>query len=270
MKLPTKPQEPNISPTAYKWLIMSGSGGGKSSFLASIKDILISDPDNGCLALPGYVIQVRNWTDCKELLKELQKADLSIYSWIGLDLLNVSYEFCYNHECKRMGVAYPSDLEGGKGRGKGWAMITKEFIGWVRDMGNIGLPIIATCHVNFIAQEVKKREFNKAVPSFPGGSATSAYQKIKEAFDIVGYLTFDLPPATSDEKDMRKIIAPNAELIDLPPHQVVPTTETRVIHFQPSQYWDAQDSSHQLPPKVVLPKDWREDWSTILDNWGKV
>ena len=40
---------------------MGGSGMGKSSLLASIPNILIVDPDNGCAALPGYVVQVRNW-----------------------------------------------------------------------------------------------------------------------------------------------------------------------------------------------------------------
>src|SRR4030042_5364005 len=105
MKLPTTPQEPNLSPEAFKWLIMAESGMGKSSLLASIPDILITDPDSGCQALPGYVIQVRNWMDCKDLLKTLQQGDnLKLYKWIGIDLLNVIYEFCYNHECKRMGV----------------------------------------------------------------------------------------------------------------------------------------------------------------------
>ena len=243
---------------------------GKSSLLASIPNILIVDPDNGCAALPGYVVQVRNWLDCKDLLKTLQKEDLSMYSWIGLDLLNVMYEFCYNSELKRLGIAYPSDLEGGKARGKGWAMITKEFISWLRDMGNLGLPLISTCHVNMVQLEVKKREFNKAIPSFPGGSATSTFQKVKEAFDIVGYLTFDVTiPPGGEEKDLRKVLPPDAHTIELSKHQTPELTTIRVIHFQPSQYWDAQDTSRQLPAKVTLPEDWKEDWKTILNSWGK-
>ncbi len=272
MILPTTPQEPNLTPTAFKWLIMSGSGMGKSSFLASMPNILIIDPDNGCQALPGYVLQVRDWADCKELLKELRKPNiLNTYSWLGLDLLNVMYEFCYIHECKRLGVVYPSDLEGGKARGKGWAIITKEFIGWLRDMGNLGLPLIGSCHVNMVEVMVKARTFNKAVVSFPGGSATSTFQKIKEAFDVVGYLTFDIKVLPA-EKDLRKVLAPDAELIGLAPQQMPDISEVsdvRVIHFQPSQYWDAQDSSRQLPAKIVLPSDWSQDWATILSLWGK-
>ena len=166
-----------------------------------------------------------------------------------------------------MGVAYPSDLDGGKGHGKGWAIITKEFISWLRDMGNLGLPLIATCHINMVEVEIKARKFSKATPSFPGSGATSTYRKIKEAFDIVGYLTVDLTPSNT-EKDLRKVVAPDAKLIGLSEHQTIETSDTRVIHFQPSQYWDAQDTSRQLPAKIILSKEWSEDWSLILKEWG--
>lgn len=269
MKLPTEPQLPNISPTAFKWLIMAESGMGKSSFLASIPNILITDPDSGCQALPGYVVQVRNWLECKDLLKTLQTGDnLKPYSWIGIDLLNVIYEFCYTHECKRMGIVYPSDLDGGKGHGKGWAIITKEFITWLRDMGNLGLPLMGTCHINMVEVEIKARKFSKATPSFPGSGATSTYRKIREAFDIVGYLTVDLTtPTPSTEKDLRKTVSPDAQLIGLSSQQTPETSSVRVIHFQPSQYWDAQDTSRQLPAKVILSDQWEEDWSLIQKAW---
>lgn len=281
MKLPTSPQEPNLSPTAFKWLIMAESGMGKSSLFAALylwltqqgqKPNLIIDPDNGCAALPGFISQVRNWLDCKELLKELQKQNtVGLFSWISIDLLNVIYEFCYSHECKRMGVIYPSDLDGGKGHGKGWAIITKEFIGWLRDMGNLGLPLIASCHINMIEVEIKSRKFYKATPSFVGSGATSTYRKIREAFDIVGYLTFDTDmQKVEQQKDLRKVVDPSASLIGLSDKQMPEVSNTRVIYFQPSQYWDAQDTSRQLPTKVVLSEDWKDDWSTILKAWGKV
>ena len=277
MILPTTPQEPNISPEAFKWLIMGESGMGKSSFLAALYlwllqhgylPNLIIDPDNGCAALPGYIIQVRNWSDCKELLKLLQKEDATkLYSWISIDLLNVLYEFCYNHECKRMGVVYPSDLDGGKGHGKGWAIITKEFIGWLRDMGNLGLPLIGTCHVKTRSFKLKGREFDNITPAFQGKEPSSTYQKFKEAFDIIGYLTFDAE--TPEAIELIKELSPDAKLIGLAAHQTPALSTTRVIHFQPSQYWDAQDTSRQLPAKVILSKYWSEDWSAILEAWGK-
>jgi hypothetical protein len=278
MILPTIPKEPDLRPESFKWLIMGGSGMGKSSILASIPNILIIDPDKGCAALPGYIVDVKSWQDCINVLKQLQsEKDLSRYSWLGLDLANVMYEFCYNFMCSKLNMDYPSDLEGGKARGKGWAMITKEYISWLRAMGNLGLPIIATCHVNMVEIKVKSRSFNRAVVSFPGGSATSTFQKVKESFDIVGYLTFDVKvPVGGDDAgdkvklDVRRLVASDTTLIDLPPQQMVEAVDTRVIHFQPSQYWDAQDTSRQLLAKVVLPEDWSQDWSCILEVWGSL
>ena len=271
MILPITPKLPDLRPESFKWLIMGGSGMGKSSLFASIPKILVIDPDNGMAALPldFEPLQVRNWTDCLSVLKLLKQAkpeELLRYSWIGLDLANVMYEFAYNHECSRMGVSYPSDLEGGKARGKGWAIITKTYISWLRELGTLGLPLIATCHVNLVEVSVKNRTFQRAIPGFPGGSATSVFQRVKESFDIVGYLTFDLVP-TDAEKDQRKVLAGNVTLVDVPKHQQIEATNTRVIHFQPSQYWDAQDTSRQLPEKVILPTEWEQDWSTIQQAW---
>ena len=118
MILPTTPKEMDLRPESFKWLYMAGSGMGKSSLLASIPNILIVDPDRGCAALPGYVSDVKNWTDCLSLLKELQKGNLERYSWLGIDLLNVIYEFCYEYNCSKLGIQYPSDMEGGKEIGR--------------------------------------------------------------------------------------------------------------------------------------------------------
>jgi hypothetical protein len=265
--LPTTPKLPDLRPESFKWLFMGDGGMGKSSILASIPKILVIDPDNGTAALPfDYEpIQVRSWTDCTSLAKQIKSAketDLSVYSWIGLDLLNVTYEFCFNYMCKKLGIDYPPE-----DFGKTWSMITKEFVNWVRDMGS-RLPVIATCHMDFKDITIKGRTFSRAIPSFPGSKATSAFKKVKQYFDIVGYITFDLTvPRESEVKDQRQVVAGDTKLINLPPQQQVEATDTRVIHFQPSQYWDAQDTSRQLPEKVVLPEDWESDWKEIQNAW---
>ena len=117
MQLPTSLKQPDIRPESYKFQIMGGSGMGKSSFLASMglwlrenkqPDILIVDPDKGCAALPGYIVDVANWHDCISLLKELklQKNLSEKYSWIGLDILNVTYDFCYDFMLKKLSLDY--------------------------------------------------------------------------------------------------------------------------------------------------------------------
>lgn len=265
MILPTTPQEPNLKPEAFKWLFMAQQGMGKSSLMASIPGIIILDPDGGCRALPGFILDVKNWSDCLEAKRLLSKPEaIANYSWIGIDLLNLYYDYCSDYICKQLGIKHPSDSD----HGKAWSQVTQEFARWIRDMGNLGLPLVATCHINTTEITIKSRKFNRYIPAFVGGGARSAYQRVLENFDIIGFITFDVKEV-EPTKDVRKAVDPDIHTVNLSPQQATEFTETRVIHFQPSQYWEAEDTSRQLPPKVVLPEDWKEDWSTILTAWNK-
>jgi hypothetical protein len=266
MILPTIPKEPDLRPESFKWLFMAQQGMGKSSLLASVPNILIVDPDKGCRALPGYVADVTNWQDCLELVRLLKKDKATErYSWIGIDLLNIIYDYCSEYICTQLGIKHPSDSD----HGKAWSRITQDFAHWIRDMGNLGLPIMATCHVNTTEITVKGRKFTRYIPAFVGGGARSAYQRVLENFDIIGYLAFDIT-VESPVKDIRQAADPNIHLINVGPAQKIEPTDTRVIHFQPSQYWEGEDTSRQLPAKVVLPEDWSQDWSCILEVWGSL
>ncbi len=264
MILPTTPQEPNLVPQAFNWLVLSASDGlGKSSFLASIPRLLIADPDYSCKALPMEYepVNLNNWRDCLELLRLLKAQGHEkleeTYSGLGIDNLNIFHDLLFEDFVKR--EKHPGDAND---MGKTWNKLTKEYVYWLRDLRR-AMPglFIATAHSNIIEIKIKNTPYNRYVPAIPGGGPRGAYRQTMEGFDIVGFMTRETESAIAPPKDMR------TDTLALQASQS--SREQLVIHFQPSQYWEAKDNSRQLPAKVVMPTDWREDWNTILNLWGK-
>lgn len=260
MILPTTPQEPNLTPTAFNWLFYGAMDGiGKSSLLASVPRLLICDPDYSCKALPtDYApINLNNWRDCLDLLRTL-KAETheklsTTYSGLGLDNINIFHDLLFEDFVKR--EKHPGDAND---MGKTWNKLTKEYVYWLRDMRRVvpGL-FIATSHNNMIEIKIKHAPFNRYVPAIPGGGPRGAYRQTMESFDIIGFMAKETEVEIAPPKDTRADTT------------VLQSKEQVVIHFQPSQYWEAKDNSRQLPAKLVLPSDWSQDWNTILARWGK-
>ncbi len=259
MILPTTPQEPNLTPTAFNWLFDGAIDGiGKSSLLASVPKLLIIDPDKSCKALPGIIQDVANWRDCLELLRTLKSMKTEElaedYSGLGLDNINIFHDLLFEDFVKR--EKHPGDAND---MGKTWNKLTKEYVYWLRDMRR-AMPglFLATSHCNIIEIKIKNTPFNRYVPAIPGGGPRGAYRQTMESFDIIGFMT-------KEAKVEVTLVPPKDVRADT---TTIQTKEEIVIHFQPSQYWEAKDNSRQLPAKVALSSDWSQDWATILKMWG--
>ena len=265
MILPISPRLSILDPEGFKWLIMSEQGVVKSCFLMSIQKyldsqnkpgILILDPESNA-ALSGFIIPITKWNDDLEVLKSLQKPNSPVYSWIGIDNINMHFSMCFNAQLKKMGIDYPPE-----DFGKTDSIITNHFVTWLRGIINLGIPVIATSHVTTTEVRIRGNPFNRFIPALRGSSGMSSYKQIMQSFDIVGFATFETKSVEAP-KDLRKDLP--ASVLAKDPEKA----EVRVIHFQPSQYWDAQVPLNLLPAKVTLPSNWEEDWITILENWRK-
>jgi hypothetical protein len=262
MKLPEVPQEPNLSPTASNWLFPGAIDGiGKSSLLASVRDaenrsLLIADPDGSCKALPGYIVDLPNWRECVEFLRILVRDKPTIYAGVGVDNINIFHDHLFLDFSKREG--HPGDKND---MGKTWNKLTREWTTWLRDLHQaLGGLFIATCHTNIIEIKVKGAPFSKYVPAMPGGGPRGTYRQTMEMFDIIGFMTKE------PQVEGKELAPPKDARADTTTLQ---TKDVIVVHFSPSVYWEAKDNSHQLPAKITLPSDWREDWNTIISHWSK-
>jgi hypothetical protein len=250
--------------TAYPWLVMGDPGIGKSGLLASIPDYLLVDPELGLQGYPGLKVQLNDWADHLALRDQLVRSKGAGFKGLALDSLNVSYDHASKHVTDELRIKHPSDLA----HGTGWTRVTTEFINWLRSMKMLGLPIIATCHTSIVEVNVRNVKYNKWVPAFVGGSPGSTFAHIQKIFDIVGFMTLEEVIAPPTKKTISKSGGVTTTVDIRTDTTDLLMKETRVIHFAPSTYWTAQDTSGQLPDKVFLTDDWRQDWPLIQAAWG--
>lgn len=274
MKLPLIERPGQTSPEAFPWLIVGPEGVGKTSLLASQqlwlkenghKPAFLLDPMVGARAHSVVGLELGSWAEhlefCTELELAVKRGDTP-YSWLQLDLLNVSYDWCYDKVLQEMKLRAPAES---RDMGSTWNIITRTFVRWFRRLAATGIPIIATVHANYV--EFKKKggvSHHRAIPFFVGGGGTSTYSHMMKSFDIIGFMTneaFEIPISTmqthstiSKAVDVRKDAAVTRE------------EDRRVMHFYLSDEWIAKPGRF-MPEKVLLPTDWRKDWHAVVEAW---
>lgn len=276
MKLPTEERPGITSPEAVPWLIVGPEGVGKTSLLVSqqiwlksqnLKPALLLDPLAGARAHTVVGVELTSWNDHLEVARELElavKKGEKPYTWIQADLLNVSYDYCYDAILSQYNLKAPAES---KDMGSTWNIITREFVRWVRRLLATGIPLIGTAHVNFV--EFKKKggvSHHRAIPFFVGGGGTSTYSFMMKVFDVIGFMsneTFSIPISTMQTKSSI------TKSVDLRRDSDMLTEEDRrVIHFYLSDEWIAKPGRF-LPEKVLLPQDWRKDWGEVMNAWNE-
>lgn len=249
--LPTEPRVPVDELSKYKLLIHSLSGVGKSSFVASIPGAVIVDTEKGLLAHSGYIVDVKDWTSFIQFVDELLQRKHQ-FETVVIDTLDGAYGLCWSYILKALKVQYPSEAA----HGIGWDRITSEFINQIYRIQLGGFGIVATAHTMVGTVRIKGVEYSKFQPAFIGGSARSAYQRIIDLFDLIGYLHMEgqVKPPTG------------GKVSELPTGQFI-ETEARILDFAASQFWVSKDRSGRLE-SVKLTKDWREDWDCLRKAWS--
>ena len=61
--LPTKPDEPDISMTGFRWLIYGDPKSGKTSLAAQFPNHFIIQADDGCKGMRVSGLRVKSWDD---------------------------------------------------------------------------------------------------------------------------------------------------------------------------------------------------------------
>lgn len=264
--LPSEPVPAVLDLTGNNILIMGDYGIGKSGLLAST-GYLLGDPEDKLRAYPDlYRVSLRSWQDHKDFALEVSKRPKGTFKGIGLDSLNISYDqalmWCMehikfagarlNHPSENPQLAYPR--------------ITHEFITWLRSVTFLGYHIVATCHTNVVEIRDKRGNlYNRWVPAFTGGSATSTYSSVLKIFPIVGFMALDeIMVRPSTRTVMGKSVADartDASRID-------ETEQRRVIHFKQDPNWLANNKFSGFPDRVVFTNRWQDDWSIMQEAWG--
>lgn len=263
--LPTEELPAISNITAGNILIYGDYGIGKSGLLASTK-YLIANPEaeNKIRQYPCLSIQLNSWQDHLDFTKALGAAEEGQYPGIGLDSLNISYDYCLAYVMSKVRfngtlLTHPSENPT-----MCYPRITMEFIAWLRELTILGYHVIATAHSNISEVKVGGYSYNCFVPAFTGASPTSTYSGVLKVFSTVGYMRME--EAEEKPPTIKKL---GKDAVDIRGDASRIGSEARVIHFKASKYWLANNKREAFPDKVKLPENWADDWKVLQESWGK-
>jgi hypothetical protein len=239
----------------YKILIHSLSGVGKTCFLRSIQEVtegIILDAERGTLAHTGRIIRLENWDHFVKVVDALVKRNHP-YQVVSIDTVDALYNMAWNHTLNVLSITHPVEAS----HGRGYDRITSTLFSQLNKLQLSGLGLVCAAHTMTNIIKIRNIEYTNYAPSLVGGSPRSAYQRIQDFFDIIGFLHME--SMVKPEKDVRTHAAASQ----------ITEVESRVLEFQPSKFWVTKNRvSGRFKEPIVLPNDWKQDWEIVSDVWN--
>jgi AAA domain len=191
--LPQPRKQQGIDPTRLKYLIMASPKWGKTTFFTGIEDTLLLAFEEGYGFVNCSVICINAWdqkmldrgageddetgivyTSAMEAIEALEA--YNPYKFIIIDTVDQAVKMCADYECKRAGLAHPSD---GGDYGKGWDLYqTNPFRRFYNRLVKLGVGVACITHVK---EDWKKNKFGveefRRETSLPAGIQRFIHQQ---------------------------------------------------------------------------------------------
>ena len=221
--LPTKPRPKNLDLADYIVLIYGRAGIGKTTAMASWPGTLFFSAERISKALEVYDYNWENggitsWRVLTQGVKDLKGSDR--FGTVAIDTVDVAYQYCLEHVCKRKGITHPGDL---KDYGKTWGEIRDEFTKAIRDIIDTGRGVVLSSHEkDEVIKSFSDAEFSRIRPTAPN----QAYGVLKQITDFIVYVEY-IRDKNGDTK--------------------------RVMFTEGNDLFDAKNP-HKLPPILTFPE----------------
>ena len=260
--LPTEDSLPVEELSDHKILIHSLSGVGKTTFLMSIQQVakaILLDGERGSLSHKGRIVRLTDWSHFTRVVDALVNRNHE-YEMVCIDPLDAVYNMAWSHINTVLNISHPGDAASGKG----YDRITSALMEQLNKLQLSGLGLVCSVHTMTGTIKIRGVEYNNFQPSFVGGSPRSAYKRMEDFFDVIGFLHVEsmVKPPTIQGKGRQPVVDVRAiasgSLIE---------EEVRVLDFSASQFWVTKDRTGRFKTPIVLPEDWREDWAKIVEVW---
>ena len=233
LKLPTSITEPKTDIRDLTTLIYGAPGIGKTTWAAQADNALFLATEEGLNHLPVHKISIPDWDTFAEAATLIGQGEHD-FRTIIIDTIDNLYEMCTSN----FNTTHKLEYEGDLGFGKGFRLIRRQFrdaLWWLAHLP-YGLILISHSQVT----EVKT----------PTGVATK--------------ITCSLPDKAKDVIWEMADLFVYAEIVDT----VDPATGQfggyeRVVHTQPTTYYEAKDRTGKLPD--TLPLDYDEFARRVAD-----
>lgn len=219
MPLPTEKSRPDISLSNYTTLLYGAPKRGKSTFAAGFPDALFLDCEQGLRALEVYRASIGSWQQLLETAREIRSGEHQ-FKTIVIDTVDVAFGYCTKHVLKELNISHESDAE----FGKGWAMVSAEFMRVLRGLAQLPYGLVLISHAKEVEIKTRTGKSKKVVTTLPERIA----KQVTGMADLFLYVDID-----AEDTD-RGVV------------------ERSVVRTKPTSYYDAGDRTGLLPETLPL------------------
>lgn len=234
VSLPTKPQLQQQDMRKLYWILYGPAGVGKSTFLASAKNVLFLTTDSGHKFINSLHRPIKDWAMFKKYIKMIV-ADKPDYSAICLDNVDGIFKMCRKYICDKRGIEHQSDEKWGKA----FDLTASEFeleLMKLTFLQKYGLYFISHSSTREIKTTFSEKTFTS--PTMPG----QVYKILVPIADIMAYYGLD---GKVDDNGR----------------------PTRKMYFQPNENLDAKDRTNCLPESLSIPDPKKTNGFELVENY---
>lgn len=215
LKLPTEPKTADLDPAKFTGLLHGREKVGKTTFLSQFPDVLFLTTEPGTKGLEIFEMPIGGWSlpnreespyGMLQVVKALETEKR--FQTVVIDTVDLAYNMCLKHVCKRLDIPYPGEDEvGDPDYGKSWAAVRDEFTDIVARILRTERGLWFISHSK--EREIKSRSgerYNKIGPSLSGQAAGV----IEPLVDIIFYADY---MRTTDGHTIRVLVCEGDETV---------------------------------------------------------
>jgi hypothetical protein len=165
MTLPTGPEQIERDLAKYCLMIYGDHGLGKSTFCATVEKAFFILTEPGHKGLVTARREASTWADLVQLVK-LLKAGKHDFKNVIVDTVDGMYSLCRQYMLNQLDVIDEADLDWGKG----WRLVTEEFMRVMRQLALMPTGLWLVAHADEKTMKTRTgKEYQKQVPALPKG-----------------------------------------------------------------------------------------------------
>lgn len=214
-------------------LLYGPIGVGKTTLFAH-DWAYFANTEGGLGGLEVYKTDIMDWATFSFFCAEWVKGEHQFKALV-IDTIERLFKMCQDYVMQKHDIEHPSDMDWGKG----WAMLSDEFMRPIGKLAVYNRGLIMISHEN--NKEIKERvkTYNRVLPNLAGSGPNSAYSLVTNMCDCIIHMGFC-------EKD----------------------PSIRELRLAPTENCVAKKRHKELPDVIELPPDPLLGWEKFETVWN--
>jgi len=237
IKLPNEKTSGIVKLDKIKLLLYGPPKIGKTTLASGFPNTLFLATEKGYESHKIYKIDIESWIEFKEVVTLLTTKKCK-YKTLVIDTVDLLFNQCENHICKKLKIIHLSDLS----FGKAYEIVSKEFELVINKLFLKDYGLIFISHTKIVELISRTGKISKISPTLSNVARKVLIPKVS----VIGYL------------DIKTIKTKQKKFV-----------ERRVLSFKPSEILEAGNRDGMLPDEIITYKDAQKTYQIFKQAYSK-